>query len=173
MNRYPGLIGLGFILLFSSCAHQELQKPVLLEKANVLPLQLNDSYQFRKMQLFLNQPNKYGYTTSEAMQYERQRVNWGAVTTYDLDQVSGNFFIFHWRATVRSDVTLRLEFRQAALGNFVQAEELYYPGFKGSQRSQFRVTGDDYLENGRVTSWRALLIVDGKIVALTQSYMWR
>jgi hypothetical protein len=29
------------------------------------------------------------------------------------------------------------------------------------------------LENGRVTAWRALLIVEGRIVALSQSYMWR
>ena len=32
---------------------------------------------------------------------------------------------------------------------------------------------DEFLENGRVTAWRALLIVEGRIVALSQSYMWR
>jgi hypothetical protein len=43
----------------------------------------------------------------------------------------------------------------------------------GSRKSSFEVTGDEYLESGRVTAWRALLIVDGKIVALRQSYMWK
>jgi hypothetical protein len=53
------------------------------------------------------------------------------------------------------------------------AREKSYGAVKGSQKTQFTVIGDDYLENGPVTNWRALLIVDGKIVALTQSYLWK
>jgi hypothetical protein len=53
------------------------------------------------------------------------------------------------------------------------AKERFYPDTVGSHRSTFEVVGDEFFENGRVTSWRALLIVDGRIVALSQSYMWR
>jgi hypothetical protein len=52
------------------------------------------------------------------------------------------------------------------------AKERYYPGVRGSRKSPFEVTGDEFLESGRVTAWRVLLIVDGKIVAMRQSYMW-
>ncbi|MEO6054655.1 MAG: hypothetical protein ABIP97_11635 [Chthoniobacterales bacterium] len=172
MKRYIGLIGMGLTLLFPACATQP-PKPVLLEKANVLPLQLDDAYQFRKELLFVNKPKEYAQTRSESVIFERSRHNWGAITSYDLDERTGNFFTFFWRTSKQSDVTVRLEYRQPRLANYVQAQELYYPNVKGSVKSDFQVTGDDFLENGQVVSWRALLIVDGKIVGLTQSYMWK
>ncbi|MEO8205422.1 MAG: hypothetical protein ABI615_04525 [Chthoniobacterales bacterium] len=171
MKRYFGLIGMGLILLLSACATPP--KPVLLEKANVLPLQLDDSYEFRKELLFVNRPGQYVPTRSEAVLFERERHNWGAVTRRDGDERTGNFFTLFWRTSKRSDITVRLEYRQPGLANYVQAQELYYPDAKGSFKSEFQVTGDDFLENGQVSSWRALLIVDGRIVAFTQSYMWK
>ena len=144
-----------------------------LEKANVLPLALDDAYQFRKIQqaTFDNtivQPA----TLSEAAVFERQRNYWGAVEGYQYAERNGCFYNLFWRAKNTSDVTVRFEYRQAGLSNYVMAKERYYPGVRGSRKSSFDVSGDEYLENGRVTSWRALLIVDGKIVALRQSYMW-
>jgi hypothetical protein len=53
------------------------------------------------------------------------------------------------------------------------AQERFYPAARGSRRSTFQVVGDDFLENGRVSAWRILLVVDGRIVAFRQSYMWR
>ena len=50
--------------------------------------------------------------------------------------------------------------------------EVSYDGAKGSMKTQFAIIGDDYSEDGRVTSWRALLIENGKIVGLTQSFLW-
>jgi hypothetical protein len=144
-----------------------------LEKANVLPLALDDSYQIRKIQ-----QNTYDNTVvqpatiSEAANFERARTYWGAIETYELAHRNGNYYKFFWRAKNTSDVTVRFEYRQAALNNYVLAKERYYPGVRGSRKSPFEVTGDEFLESGRVTAWRVLLIVDGKIVALRQSYMW-
>ena len=78
----------------------------------------------------------------------------------------GTITQFFWRTSEQADVTVRLEYRQAALGNYVMAVERYYPQAKGSYKSEFDTAGDEYLENGRVTSWRVLLIVNGRIVAL-------
>jgi hypothetical protein len=39
-------------------------------------------------------------------------------------------------------------------------------------KTEFTVIGDDYLQDGRVTSWRCLLIENGKIVAENRSYLW-
>lgn len=144
-----------------------------LEKANVLPLALDDSYQIRKIQ-----QNTYDNTViqpatiSEAANFERVRTYWGAIETYELARRNGNYYNFFWRAKNTSDVTVRFEYRQAALSNYVMAKERYYPGVRGSRKSPFEVTGDEFMESGRVTAWRVLLIVDGKIVALRQSYMW-
>jgi hypothetical protein len=157
--------------LLAACA--TIDKPVYLERANVLPMQLDDRFQFRKQDVFFNDPSTYVATRSEAMIFFRYRLNYGAITARDYDDVTGNYFTFFWWAHERADVTVRLEYRQAGLGDFVMAQELYYPNASGSYKSDFRVTGDEYLEHGRVSEWRILLIVDGRIVAFRQSFMWK
>jgi hypothetical protein len=159
-------------ILLAACAAPE-KPPVYLERANVLPVQLDDHFKFRKQDLFFNDPRTYLTTESEAMNFFRRSIDYGVVTPRDQDEVTGNFFTFFWWAHKRADVTVRLEYRQAALGDYVMAQERYYPDAHGSYKSDFRVTGDEYLEHGKVTEWRVLLIVDGRIVAFRQSYMWK
>ncbi|MDD5198602.1 MAG: hypothetical protein PHC88_02265 [Terrimicrobiaceae bacterium] len=159
-------------VLLAACAGPE-KPPVYLEKANVLPVQLNDRFKFRKQDTFFNDPRTYLATQSEAMRFFRLRLNYGVVTPRDYDEVTGNFFTFFWWAHERADVTVRLEYRQAALGDYVMAQERYYPNASGSYKSDFKVTGDEYLEHGRVTAWRVLLIVEGRIAAFRQSFMWK
>ena len=159
-------------VLLAACAAPP-QKPVYLEQANVLPVQLNDKFKFRKQDLFFNDPTNYLVTQSQAMQFMRYRFNYGAITPRDNDEITGNYLTFFWWAHEKADVTIRLEYRQAALGDYTMAQELYYPGADGSYKSDFRVTGDEYLEHGRVTEWRVLLIVDGRIAAFRQSFMWK
>lgn len=163
---------LGLALALAGCAAPE-GPPNRLDQANVLPLALDDSYQFRKIQQSTVDNTKIQpATTSEAANFERARANWGAIDSREIGDRNGNYYNFFWRAKNQSDVTVRFEYRQAGLANYVMAKERYYPGVRGSHKSSFEVTGDEFLENGRVTSWRALLIVDGKIVALRQSFMW-
>ncbi len=159
------------LLLLSSCATPE--PATKLEKANVLPLSLNDNFQFRKQKLYFYDGKVAPITTSEPVIFERQRVEWGAVGWTEREERFGSYYTFFWRTSEQADVTVRLEYRQAALGNYVMALERYYPNAKGSFKSDFEVIGDDFLEFGQVTAWRALLIVDGRIVGLTQSFIWK
>ncbi|HET9523792.1 MAG TPA: hypothetical protein VFO90_06140 [Terrimicrobiaceae bacterium] len=144
-----------------------------LEKASVLPLELNDNFQFRKIKLEFLNADPVPLTQSEPVLFQRQWMTWGAVDRYQLERRYGNYFTFFWRTSERADVTVRFEYRQSALSNYVMAMERYYPEAKGSYQSDFTTAGDEYLEFGRVTSWRVLLIVNGRIVALNQSFMWR
>jgi hypothetical protein len=139
----------------------------------VLPLELSDSFQFRKIKQAYFTADPVPTTQSEPVNFERKWMEWGATERYQLQQRYGNYYTFFWRTSERADVTVRLEYRQAALGNYVMAMERYYPQAKGSYKSEFSTAGDDYLEYGRVTSWRVLLIVEGRIVAFRQSFMWR
>ena len=104
--------------------------------------------------------------------FERQRLNFGAVSDYDREQRFGHYFTFFWRTKRPADVTIRLEYRQQNLGAYVQAKELFYKNVKGSVTTDFQVIGDDYKQEGKITGWRALLIENGKIVALNQSFLW-
>jgi hypothetical protein len=170
MRKVLGL----FFATFALAACSTVQEPAThLEKASVLPLALNDNFQFRKVKLYFFSPTPPPITTSEPVLFDQIRMTWGALDHYDTEQRYGNYFTFFWRNRVEADVTVRLEYRQAGLGNHVMAQERYYPAARGSHQSDFTVTGDEYLEAGRVTAWRALLIVDGKIVGLRQSFLWK
>lgn len=179
-SRFDALFGkiplVGALLLLAGCAIQDPPQ-VKLEKANVLPLAINPDFVFRKETQFLNDPKTFPKPTgqqSEAILFEREYYMWPATTKLDQDSLKGNYMNFYWwNHGAPADVTVRLEYRQANLGNFVMAREKSYTSVKGSTKTQFTIIGDDYLENGPITNWRCVLIVDGKIVALTQSYLWR
>ena len=147
---------------------------VKLEKANVLPLQINTDFAFRKETQFLNDPSTFRRSHSEVVNFQRSCYMWPATTSLDKNELRGNYFNFYWwNHGAPQDVTIRFEYRQAGLGNLVLAREITYPKMYGSICSIFKIIGDDYLENGRVTCWRALLIVNQRIVAVTQSFLWQ
>lgn len=173
MNRLTLLSSLVVLTLLAGCSVPE-GPATRLPKANVLPLAIDDTYQFRKILLSSFDPEYIEpQAKNDMILFERARRTFGAVDSTEMTQRHGNYYTIFWRNSTRSDVTLRLEYRQAGLGNYVMAKERSYPDAVGSHRSTFEVIGDEFLENGRVTGWRALLIVDGRIVALSQSYMWR
>lgn len=171
MNRI--LIFTGALLLSAGSLFADRQaRPRQLEKAPVLPLALDNHFQFRKTAIFLNDPAFYKPTTDQMITFERMRSDYKAVTGEDHRERRGHYFTFFWRSTQKANVTVRLEYRQEKLGPYVQAREVSYKGAQGTMRTQFQIVGDDYIEEGRVSSWRALIIEDGKIVGLTQSFLW-
>jgi hypothetical protein len=148
--------------------------PRLLEKAQVLPLALDDAVEFRKTKIYFNDPTiTKPVASQEAMiTFERQRVFFGAITSNDRRARYGQYFSFFWRTKRKADLTMRFEYRQANLGSYVQARERTYPAAKGSFKSEFNIIGDDFMDDGKVTAWRALLIENGRIVGLNQSFLW-
>ena len=160
-----------------------------LVKVNPLPVVLSDDFQFRKTKLFYlsemapKSRKSLTSTTSSSgsrnagiaeasMSFERTYRMYGALTGADQRQRFGNYFDFFWRAKRPGNVTVRLEYRQEKLRSFVQGREISYANVKGNQKTEFAVIGDDYLNDGRVISWRCLLIENGHIVAENRSYLW-
>lgn len=177
MSR-PFLIAcLALALLGGGCASPvckpQAPQPRLLRHANVLPLALNDQFSFRKTRLFLHDlALERKQTTSHMISFERERFKFGAVSLAEQAAREGHYFDFWWRAERRADLTVRLEYQQQNLGSYVQAQEVDVPNACGTIETKFNVTGDRYHQDGRVISWRALLIENGKVVALTQSFLW-
>lgn len=164
------LIGLASLAL--AVAELSAEPAHLLQKANVLPLALDDAFQFRKTKAQLNDPRTNKPTVDPMIAFERARLNFGAVSSLDRQERYGHYFTFFWRASRKADVTVRLEYRQENLGAYVQAQEKTYKNAKGTMTSEFKVIGDDYNQEGKVTAWRAVIIENGKIVALNQSFLW-
>ena len=176
-------------------------EPRPVDRVLPLPMALSDDFQFRKTKLYLlteaapgqekstttdqtqsatkggklssTAPSSKSNTVQDAsIRFERQYRLFGAVTKLDQRERFGNYFDFFWRARRAANLTVRLEYRQEKLHAHVQAQEISYPNARGSYKTEFKVIGDDYLDDGRVTAWRCLLIESGRIVAETHSYIW-
>ena len=169
----PGLL----LLLVTGALVLRGENPAPIEQANVLPLAITDDFEFRKFEIFKNAPPVPGATpipTRDLMiDFERRHRLWGGIDGADYAAKTGQYFTFFWRSKRPAYLTLRLEYRQANLKNYVQARELYYPNAKGSHSSEFAIVGNDYENDGPITSWRAILIENRKIVALLVSRTWR
>jgi hypothetical protein len=177
-------------------------EPRLLEKVTPLPMELDRDFKFRKTKLFFlgEKPapgtkqtasktggGDQGSSTSNegakskstsavqeaSITFERQYRLFGAVTKLDQHQRFGEYLDFFWQARRPADVSVRLEYRQEKLHAHVQAQEISYANVRGSRKTEFKVVGDDYFDNGRITSWRCLLIAQGRVVAENRSFMWR
>ena len=172
-------------------------EPRIVEKVTPLPVALDKDFEFRKTKLFIisNKPSKTGQsgrqTTSSInkksgnspgqktatlqdvpITFERQYRMFGAVTSLDQHQRFGNYFDFFWRTKRPSHVIVRLEYRQEKLHEHVQAQEITYGNVRGTHKTEFKVIGDDYFDDGRVIAWRCLLIANGRIVAENRSFLW-
>jgi hypothetical protein len=197
--RYRQMRVAAALMLLALCASSEgapREEPRIVEKVTPLPVALDRDFEFRKTKLFLlsekaptasqrvrqttstlgaksTSPSQKTATLQDApITFERQYRLFGAVTALDQRQRFGNYFDFFWRAKRPSDVTVRLEYRQEKLHEHVQAQEISYRNVRGTHRTEFKVIGDDYFDDGRVISWRCLLIANGQIVAENRSYMW-
>jgi len=172
------------------------EEPRIVEKVTPLPVALDKDFEFRKTKLFLlsekapkagekarqttstlgsrsTSPSQKVATLQDApITFERQYRMFGAVTLVDQRQRLGNYFDFFWRVKRPSDVTVRLEYRQEKLHEHVQAQEITYRNVHGTHKTEFKVIGDDYLDDGPVIAWRCLLISNGRIVAENRSFMW-
>ena len=162
----------------------------ILTKVNPLPVALSDDFQFRKTKLFeltvtpprirksisqsvsANPDNPTAGIAAASLGFERTYRLHGAISNADKNQRYGNYMDFFWRVKRPANVTVRLEYRQEKLRSFVQAREISCPNAKGNNKTEFAIIGDDYLQDGRVTAWRCLLIENGKIVAENRSYLW-
>lgn len=184
------------LLFFWSGFTSAAEEPKVLAKVNSLPVALDRDFAFRKTKLyFLNdkpdtlrglrtatsskpgkqvpQPSSRSASIQIAsITFERQYRLFGAVTGLDFHQRFGDYFDFFWRAKRPADLTVRLEYRQEKLHSFVQAQAISYANARGNYKTEFKVVGDDYFDDGRVIAWRCLLIENGRIVAENRSYMW-
>ena len=73
------------------------EPPRSLDKAKVLPLALDDAFQFRKTKTLLNDRQLEKPTLDPMIAFERQRVNFGAISDFDREQRYGHYFTFFWR----------------------------------------------------------------------------
>jgi hypothetical protein len=185
-------------LLGASCVAAAAQEPKTLPNASSLPIVVDPDFSFRKTTIYTlsdqvprgskvqgsrdlqnASKGKYGSNQSSksvaqqaSLNFERTYRLHGAVTGADQRQRHGQYFDFFWRVKRPSDVTVRFEYKQEKLRAFTQAKEVAYRDVHGTNRSEFRVVGDEFFDDGRVLAWRCLLMEHGRIVAEKRSFLW-
>jgi hypothetical protein len=191
-------IGAAFCLLAMGTAlAREQAEPRLLQRVTPVPVALDRDFKFRKTKLFFlgekapstkEKVNKSGAQQASStaaaskstsvvqeasITFERQYRLFGAVTKYDQHQRFGDYLDFFWQARRPANLTVRLEYRQQKLHEHIQAQEISYQNVRGSNKTEFKVIGDDYFDNGRILAWRCVLIENGHVVAENRSFLWR
>jgi hypothetical protein len=184
------------LLLSASCLAAAPNEPRTVANVSSVPVALDPDFSFRKMKIYTlsdqvphakgkgptdlqNAPKgKFAPSSSKSvaqeasLNFERTYRLYGAVTAADQRQRHGQYFDFFWRAKRPADVTVRFEYKQEKLRALTQAKELAYRDIHGTNRSEFRVIGDEFLDDGKVLAWRCLLIEHGRIVAEKRSFLW-
>ena len=159
-------------LFWGASAFGAPNESVVVALPEVLPLALEDQFEVVKVFTQILDP-KLNKTARLPIQLaEFDRLYYGAVNQFERRQREGSYYTVHWKAPKGSDLTVRLEYRQQRLGTHVQALDSHIVNSKGSGKVQFSVTGEDYHEDGPVVAWRVLLIRQGHIVGLQQSFLW-
>ncbi len=194
------VLAIGIAILATTAFCGAAEEPKVLAKVTPLPTALDPSFQFRKTKLYFlsekgpavkgktGKSDGQGQTQTSggsakskstsvvqdaSINFERQYRLFGAVTKLDQRQRYGDYLDFFWRTKRPADVTLRLEYRQEKLHAHVQAQEISYASIRGTNKTEFKVIGDDFFDNGRVLAWRCLIIENRKIVAENRSFLWR
>lgn len=183
---------LGAILLGARCIVAAVE-PAASSNVSTFPVALDPNFSFRKTKIFTlsDQPTTRAKTTSgqpqkgkqqtqssrlavqeASLNFERSYRLHGAVTGADQRQRYGQYFDFFWRSKRPTDVTVRFEYKQEKLRAFTQAKQTAYHDVHGTNKSEFRVIGDEFSDDGKVLAWRCLLIEHGRIVAEKRSFLW-
>lgn len=107
-----------------------------------------------------------------AILHERNALLHGAITNQERLARQGNYFTIFWETEDRQPTTVRLEYRQANTGLTVKKVEEEVTSPKKHHVTKFAFNAEDYVTNGRVTSWRASLVRGKDTIADYKSYLW-
>jgi hypothetical protein len=111
--------------------------------------------------------------SDRSIPFEYDHYMHGAVSSEEKRARQGNYYTVMWNLKASSPAKLRFEYRQANTGSTVKRKDLPVDGGRRNRgTSEFRVTGDEYKTDGKVTAWKIALIQDGSTVDSTQSFLW-
>jgi len=107
------------------------------------------------------------------IKFEQKRRLYGSIEEVERKDLYGNYFTIFWTSETRSPVAVRFEYRQGSTGPTTHVQEMVVDEPKRSNTTEFRIVGDDYHENGKVTQWKASVVENGSVVAEYKSYLWQ
>ena len=129
---------------------------------------------FTKVKIYRLNPTAKITAVDPSIGFEQQHYMHGAISNDERDARAGNYYTFFWKADDRTrPVTVRLEYRQSLTRSAVKKQEVEVTDVKRNNVTKFEINAEEFQTNGKVLSWRAVLVQGGKELATTQSFMWQ
>ena len=114
------------------------------------------------------------YSVDPMIRFEREHHFHGAVTKDLRRDRLGYYYTLFWNApATRTPVTVRFEYRQALTGERISTFDQVVGEVRSQNKTALRITGESYHRDGRVVSWQATLLQDGKLLDQTRSFLWK
>lgn len=130
-------------------------------------------FSFGKILEYVHDPEVTPEADDRSLRFEKKYHNFGAVTQVQRRAKRGHYFYVNWHTKQRvSDVKVRFEYRQKNTKDKLYVLEVPFSDVKGWQKAVFEVVGEAYFTQGVVTSWRALVMQGGQIMAERRSFIW-
>jgi hypothetical protein len=115
----------------------------------------------------------YGGGGNDALHFEIDYLNWGAITREQLLARRGHYFTITWaNKGPKSDFLTRFEYREVKSKEIVRTLTENMPRVSGATRSYFAVVDKAYLAYGPVCSWRFTVLKGDTVVAEVKSFLW-
>jgi hypothetical protein len=110
---------------------------------------------------------------NDALRYEMNYLNWGAVTQEQAMARRGHYFTITWdNGGPPADFVARFEYREVNSKEVVRTLAQNMPHVSGAVRSYFAVTDKAYLAYGPIVSWRFTVLKGDTVVAEAKSFIW-
>jgi hypothetical protein len=117
--------------------------------------------------------SSYKFADNAALQFEIKYINWGAVTSEQLEARRGHYYTISWaNHGPAADFTVEFQYREVKSKEIVRMLTEPMKHVRGTVRSYFGVVGKAYTAYGPVASWRILILKDGAVAAESRSYIW-
>ena len=114
-------------------------------------------------------------TVADGNEFIRAEMNkrlYGAVTEKARELRKGHFYAVSWRKlSGNRPVKIVFEYRQQSSGARIKKMTRVLPP-SPEGRTEFRITGSDYYQNGRVLAWRMTLLDGSEVISRKQSFLW-
>lgn len=111
---------------------------------------------------------------------DQRKYFFGAVTLEEQRQRLGQYYTLTWDLSSKPQfvkhpqpVVLTFYYRQGGTGAQIKRRVQRYTNGEKLGKLEVNIIGDDYLEGGRVLSWRATLQRGNQLLASEQSYLWK
>ncbi|WP_338687013.1 hypothetical protein [Haloferula helveola] len=104
---------------------------------------------------------------------DQQRHFYGAIGVREQEQRLGHYYVVLWNEdSVGEPVRVVFEYQQASTASKIHRQVQEFDPSSDNGRAEFRITGDSYLEGGRVLAWKCSLFRGQREIASRHSYLW-